>query len=741
MTSWRVGSLFRKYLLAFLAVVAVPLLAYGALASWQQFREHRATLAELQRLQAEAGAQRIAQFFDEIALQLAWATHLPLPAEGAEDAHRLDAARVLRQLPAVTDLVVADAVGQERVHLSRVSLNRSGRLGDRSADPAFTAARRYGVYYSPVEFRRDSEPYMRIAVAGRRRDDAVVIAEVNLKHVREVISGIRVQPKGLAWLTDRQRRLIAHPDMSLVLRNTRVPDALAGEGYVGRVTEGLQGGPVIASRVAITEPGWFLHVELPRREADAALHATLWRAGWITLLGLALALVVGVALSRRMVGPIRRLHAGAEVLGAGDLRHRIDIRTGDELQDLGAQFNAMAERLQASYERLEQKVAERTRQLAEANDAKSRFIAAASHDLRQPLHALHLLVAQWRGETDPEERVRLAGAVADALGHLDALFGGILDLTRLDAGAIAPNRTVLAVQPLLDRVAATWATPAADRGLRLRVVPSRAWVCSDPQWLARILHNLVSNALRYTRRGRVLVGARRRGGMLWLEVHDTGVGIPPAERERIFQEFYRVRAAGGSQGEGLGLGLSIVERLGNLLGHPVEVLSQPGRGSCFRVGVPLTPPVPDATPPGELEPDLPAPADKLAHHLVLVVDADARVREATAGLLDQWGCSVVAAAGLPQAMQALGSLEPELLVLDVADGVDAALADVQALRHRCSREVPAVLVSGDVTIQLVARNGIVLLHKPVAPMSLRAACSRLLDTALTPEEAAATPTA
>lgn len=228
----------------------------------------------------------------------------------------------------------------------------------------------------------------------------------------------------------------------------------------------------------------------------------------------------------------------------GRLEHRIAIRTGDELEALGAQFNTMATELQASYATLERKVEARTRELADANLSKSRFLAAASHDLRQPLRALGLLVAQLRAETDHAVRGRVAARVEDAVAAMNALFDGLLDISRLDAGVVAPTPGAFPIGPLLERLDATFADDAAAKGLALRVAPSRAWVRGDPVLLERVLTHLVANAVRYTRRGGIVVGVRRSGETVRIEVLDSGIGIPEDRQRAVFGEFYQIAPQG-----------------------------------------------------------------------------------------------------------------------------------------------------------------------------------------------------
>jgi signal transduction histidine kinase/CheY-like chemotaxis protein len=496
----------------------------------------------------------------------------------------------------------------------------------------------------------------------------------------------------------------------------------------------LQGEPVLVAQAAAPALDWRVLVELPQREADEPWRRALTRSVWITTLSLLLALGFAAVFSWRMVRPIRSLTAGAARIGAGRLDHRIQIDSADEIGQLGQQFNAMAGELEKSYATLERKVEERTLALSEANRAKSRFLAAASHDLRQPLHALNLLVAQLRVETTAAERERLTLRVDSAVGSINGLFDGLLDISKLDAGVVAAKVSALPLQQVLDKVEATFAEDARARGLDLHVRPHAAWVHSDPVLLERILGNLVANALRYTRRGGVLVGCRRRSGaQVRVEVWDTGIGIAPEKHRDIFAEFYQVAPAGTLRGEGLGLGLSIVSRLAQLLGHPVGVASRPGRGSCFSVALPEAAPQPQAAlpPAAEAWPD-----DPLRGARVLVVDNDEDILESTAGLLRAWGCDAVTAASAEQALARLGAHAPALVMADVHLGAGAdGVAAVLQLRQHFERAIPAIVISGDVsqaTRDRVAGLGLPLLDKPVAPLRMRTLATRLLRAASQP---------
>ena len=330
-----------------------------------------------------------------------------------------------------------------------------------------------------------------------------------------------------------------------------------------------------------------MFVELPIDEAYAPLYASILRSGALLLAGLALAVITGLYLARRMVVPIRAMREGAARIGRGDFNQRISIKTGDELEALGDQFNSMADQLQESYATLERKVEKRTHQLELANLAKSRFLAAASHDLRQPLHALGLFVGQLRSRAASIDRERIVERIDTAVAEMNELFEALLDISKLDAGVLAPNLTEFPIARLLQRIEATFTETAHEKGLSLRVSPSSAWIRSDIILLERILLNLVSNAVRYTSDGGVIVGCRRRGDRLLIEVWDSGPGIPDNQRQKIFDEFYQLADPDKDRRGGMGLGLAIVDRLRRLLEHPLELTSAVGKGSRFTIVVPM----------------------------------------------------------------------------------------------------------------------------------------------------------
>jgi signal transduction histidine kinase len=413
------GRLFRKYVGLFLAVVCVALLTNGLSEIWFSYQEHKSALIRIQREQAEAAAAKISQFIKEIESQVGWTTQLPWSA-GTIDQRRFDGLRLLRQVPAITELSQLDSSGHEQLRVSRLAMDVVASKADLSKEPKFAEAVAHKVYYGPVYFRRESEPYMTLALTGTRRDAGVSVAEVNLKLIWDVVSQIKVGERGQAFLVDAQGRLIAHPDISLVLRNTDMSKLAqvqaaraAGAGQETeqlQVSDDIQGRRVLTAYAHVAPLGWLVFVELPVAEAYAPLYATIQRSGVLLMAALSFAFIAGLVLARRMVGPIQALRAGAARIGSGDLGQRISVKTGDELEGLADQFNDMAGRLQESYADLEKKVEIRTHELAQSV-AELRALGEVSQavnstlDLNEVLNTIVTKAVQL-SETD-------AGAIYD----------------------------------------------------------------------------------------------------------------------------------------------------------------------------------------------------------------------------------------------------------------------------------------------------------------------------------------
>ena len=353
-------SLFKKYFRALFAAVALPLLIAGGSEAWFSYQAQRARLNDLLDAEARLAAVKILDFIEGIRDQLGWTVQLPWTQDFG-DRRRLDALRLLHLTPAVNSLTLVDAAGRERLFVSRIGLNRTDSGDDLSAEPAVVGARSDRVWYGPVSFHDGSEPVMTIAVAGNRSAVGVAIAEINLKFIWEVISRIRIGQTGDAFVLDRPGRLVADPDISLVLRAdeaTQQPLRLLRDAILarsGRAATGqdIAGNTVVAAMSQIPGVEWSVIVKQPFAEAFGPIFAALWRTGASLIAGTALAAALAYWLTQRMVGPIRLLEDGVTRIGAGQFDHRINIATGDEFERLASRFNEMAHELSVSQERSE----------------------------------------------------------------------------------------------------------------------------------------------------------------------------------------------------------------------------------------------------------------------------------------------------------------------------------------------------------------------------------------------------
>jgi PAS domain S-box-containing protein len=384
----------------------------------------------------------------------------------------------------------------------------------------------------------------------------------------------------------------------------------------------------------------------------------------------------------------------------------------------------ITERMRAA-ERLESEVAERTAELRTARDraessaaAKTKFLATASHDIRQPLQAMALLLGSLAPEVKTVAGQRTMQAIERSLGAGMELLDALLEFIRLDAGAMRPKLANVDLGQLIERVAETHAAEVERKGLVLKVVPGRAVVRTDPQLLGRILRNLISNALKYTERGTILIGCRHRSGKVWLEIWDSGCGIAPEQLKQVFWEFFQ--GADVQQGSGLGLGLAIVERLAGLLKHRVHVRSWQGHGSVFAIEME----------PGYSRPDVNERGPTvtrdvlLAGRRVALIEDDQAVASALAQLLEGWGAEVVAAPTGKLIVERLGNDTPDVVIADCELGDDEdGFAALDRLDRLYGRRLPALVLTGDYDVSALGQRNRAnrrVLHKPVWPAVLQA---------------------
>jgi signal transduction histidine kinase/CheY-like chemotaxis protein len=472
-------------------------------------------------------------------------------------------------------------------------------------------------------------------------------------------------------------------------------------------------------------------VEVSKRRLNAAKLEMLGLNLFLLLLVLLSTMLIAMRVSRRITLPVLQMSNAIHRIGEGHLDTHIAGNQVQELDELASGINDMARLLQQDRNTLQQRIDEATQELRSkkeeaerANHDKSRFLAAASHDLRQPMHALGLFVGELHSRLDTAEQRKIASKIEESVEALSSLLDSLLDISKLDAGIVVPQIQGVDVEVMLKRLVQDFAPVAHRRNITLHVKCINAMVLSDPVLLERILLNLLSNAIRYTpQNGTVLLACRKCGEDIRIEVRDNGIGIPLVEQQNIFREFVQLANSARDRSKGLGLGLAIVDRLARLLHHSLGLRSVPNHGSNFSVTVSRVFGVEDLL---AEQGDAPLAAmpkhDRLEGLRVLVVDDDMLVRTSTAGILESWGCHVSVGEGLEEAWKEYSELHFDLVICDyrLPDGNGLQLAD--RIKEHCEIMPAFILVSGDTSPQIleaVNDRDHYLLHKPVRPAKLR----------------------
>lgn len=477
--------------------------------------------------------------------------------------------------------------------------------------------------------------------------------------------------------------------------------------------------------------GWAV-IGIDQRQKEVLAHELLLASLGLTLGGLLLTVVLIDRLALSGVKPLLDIVAAVKRISSGAFGAHTPVTAGSpELRELQIMVNRMSESLRAYQQDMLARVDAVTAELAgkkreaeQASLAKSRFLAAASHDLRQPMHAISLYVESLKPELRGCAGEATLEKIERSILSMVELFNAILDVTRLDAGVIQPAPAPVRIRRLLLALAEAFAVEAERKGLSLRVRAPDTWVESDPILLERILRNLLSNALLHTTHGGVLLSARPWRGNLRVQVWDTGCGIPPEQQARVFEEFYQTDTRGnGTSRHGLGLGLAIVRRLARLLAHPLQLDSRPGRGTVFSLDLPLSGNDPECTE------ELAETCPPLPGVRIVVVDDEPAVRDAVARLLAQWGIDVETFGSLEAVRQTLRQ-PPDVVLADyqLLDGVTGPDV-IEFVRARWGQDVGAIVITGDTradTVQQLAALGIHVLYKPVHPPRLSALLRRLV---------------
>jgi len=458
----------------------------------------------------------------------------------------------------------------------------------------------------------------------------------------------------------------------------------------------------------------------------------------LTILVMGFAVFVALRVSRRITLPIMGIRTAVKQIGAGHLDTRIGETHVQELNELAHGINEMVQQLDIQRETFQQRIDEATKEMREkkeeaerANFDKTRFLAAASHDLRQPMHAMGLFMGELSNRIDTPEQRKIVEKVEESVEAMSGLLDSLLDISKLDAGVIVPQEQEFAIDVLLHRLAQDFSSIALKRSITFRVHSIEATVVSDPILLERILINLISNAIRYVAQdGIVMVACRKSGENIRIEVRDNGPGIPAEEQKNIFKEFVQLTNKARDRSKGLGLGLAIVNRLSKLLGHSVTLRSAPQRGSTFAIEVPRVPNVHELLAEGStIKVASNALTNEYAGLNVLVVDDDELVRNSTSGLLASWGCKIKMAGSLSEVRKLATDACFDMVVCDyrLPDGNGLELAN--CIDTHCEIKPAFILISGDTSpevLQEVVAKGHHLLHKPVRPAKLRSMLSFVL---------------
>jgi signal transduction histidine kinase/CheY-like chemotaxis protein len=728
----RTTTLTRRYAWQVAGVAALLLACAALIEGTFGYRQAREQMASRQAVLARAAATEIEAYLDNVAGGLRQVQALPWgESDFGASRRREELHRLLTLHPALVDVQDSDDQGRERLFVSRTELDRVAAASVPAA-PGAMPTPGFGI----PSFDDQGVPNVTLTLP-LRGVGAATRATINLRFLAEVVSSLRAEDGSRIYVVDANGLLIAHPDPTLVLKQmtvashapvTTARQAASASAPAPTVTDapGLAGEDAVTAALPLGRTSWLLLVEQSRDRALEPALATLQRMFWLLLGGGSVALLVGWLSARRMAAPIARLREATARLAAGQWDTDPKVHTGDEIELLADDFATMSHQLQDSYRELEGKVEARTAELKQrrdeaerANAAKTRFLAAASHNLRQPMHAIGLLVGVLRTRLVEPGTQGLADKAQQAVRTMEGLFGALLDISKLDAGAVTARPEIVRLADTLERAERTYAPLATDKGLRFRALATTLCALTDAALLDRIVGNLCVNAIRYTDQGGVLLACRVREGRVVLRVFDSGIGIAPEHRAAIFEEFVRLNPKTAGD-EGLGLGLSIVKRSAELLGLEVHVASRVGRGSRFDVWLPASS---ESAPLSAPEATRPAASPQLEGLFVLAVDDEPTSLQATALLLGQAGCLVATASDAATALaEAHRHLRPpDVLLTDLrfggprtveGDATDNGFDLIGRLRAQTGEAIPVVMLTADTDAHANGLIGVWMLHKP-----------------------------
>ncbi len=609
----------RRYFWFLGGFVTILLLLTSAPEAYFAFRENKANIAQLQAVEARLAATQVSNFLDYQERLLGEIDRLPWASGVLTDADRAsEYERLMKLVPAIMEIEHVDASGKRAIRVSRTDPNGVAVKPSPAGELALRDAKRLSKWYSPTYLREGNVPYVTLALAVSGGTGGVTIAEVNLKFVADVVAQMRFGEAGRAYVVDGANKLVAHPNLSLVLRrldvsgllpaylldrkNQDVSRAEQKNGESGTVrspqesaffeSDGLEGGRVLSSAVRIDPTGWWVVMEQPYSEALSSVFGTLRRTLGFVLLGLALAFAASYMLARMFAAPILRVQRGAARIGAGDFSARIDLQSGDEIEDLAAEFNKMADQLEKYTTGLEKMVADKTAQLELANRHKSEFLANMSHELRTPLNAVigfsEVLKEQYFGPMNDKQQEYVLD-INESGQHLLSLINDILDLSKIEAGRMDLDLSRFNLPAAIDNALVLVRERAHRYNLQLKatIAADIGDMVADERKLKQILINLLSNAVKFSHpNGWVLVTASRGTREVMISVKDSGMGVAHEDHAAIFEEFHQLKTTGSAKQEGTGLGLALAKRFTELHGGRIWIESDVGKGATFTFTLP-----------------------------------------------------------------------------------------------------------------------------------------------------------
>jgi signal transduction histidine kinase len=605
--------LVRSYFFVSAILIAGGLISAGFLEIYFRYKEGMEQIGLIQQDAAAGAALRIERFIQDIATTMKAVTKSPdtrSSKKSTDDVFELK--RLFFLAPAITEALVLDTDGIIRARVSRFRAVSPLLKRDFSQSVAFKSASQGKSYFGAVYFR-DNDPYVTLAVPIEPfpgEFTGVLQAEASLTDILDLVSAVKLGQAGYGYVVARSGDLVAHPRNRLLLQRhnmgqlNQVKAAFQSSPGVFRpkvmMTQNSEGQRVFSSYALIPILDWAVFIERPVEEAYEPIYASLLRTSILLLIGLGVALLATLIVRRRVVRPLETLRKGVELIRKGDLSTRLGIKTGDEIEILADEFNAMAAHLNDAYTSLERKVAERTQELTVANDKlaeasklKSRFLANVNHGLRTPLSSIIGYARLLRRETEKQISPMQRENLEDLLRNAERLLGlidSLLDFARIESGKMEIKTQPVKLEALVQEVTAIVEPTLSTNSVRIvrDISPDIVPLNTDREKLREVILNLLGNAVKFTDRGQIRISAYQDNGDLRLAVADTGIGIDHADINRIFEEFDRGQLTSASGYRGTGLGLAIVKRLVDVLGGSIAIESEIGKGTTFIVTLPIS---------------------------------------------------------------------------------------------------------------------------------------------------------